>query len=258
MTKVSSREDSGRVDVFKHMLMLEALEKPDFFFIQIGAHDGITFDAICNFAKRFSWKGLVLEPQPRVFERLVKNYKTCPDVKPLNLAVFDHDGQADLFHFKSGRVPEHATMLASFSKDFVTNNGHGYKYDVTSTSVTCVTLPTLIDQQSVRRIDLLQIDTEGCDASIIRQMLKLPDHLLPHLVRFEAAMLPAELDKLEGALVARGYLTIFLEEFGAPDLIATRRRFDDFAERKVPIRYPSKTLPNSTLVGTDKHAPKLS
>jgi len=46
----------------------------NFFFIQIGAHDGRKDDPIYELVQRNRWSGILVEPQPDVFQRLKENY----------------------------------------------------------------------------------------------------------------------------------------------------------------------------------------
>jgi len=45
-------------------------------FVQIGANDGLHHDFIHDFALKQSWQGLLVEPNPPVFERLKQNYQS--------------------------------------------------------------------------------------------------------------------------------------------------------------------------------------
>ena len=47
----------------------------DFFFIQVGANDGITGDDLRKYILKYQWHGILVEPVPYVFDRLIKNYK---------------------------------------------------------------------------------------------------------------------------------------------------------------------------------------
>jgi len=53
----------------------------DFFFIQVGAYDGVTGDPICGYIRRYGWRGILLEPQRDVFLLLQKNYRDQPQLR---------------------------------------------------------------------------------------------------------------------------------------------------------------------------------
>ena len=52
----------------------EVGKKDDFFFIQVGANDGLMCDPIRQFIVKHSWGGILVEPVPDYFELLKKNY----------------------------------------------------------------------------------------------------------------------------------------------------------------------------------------
>ena len=160
MTSETDTSEADGISVFKHVLLLEALENDDFFFLQAGGHDGITFDPLRNFAKRFGWKGVVLEPQPAIFAKLVENYRDCPGVRCLNVAAGEEDGEVTLYKFRDGSdVPEHATMLASFDRAALELNGHGYQFPIEGIKVTALSLETLINEYCGGKLTFLQTDT---------------------------------------------------------------------------------------------------
>lgn len=60
---------------------------PNFFFIQIGANDGVSFDPIYKLVTKEKVKGIAIEPVTDIFEKLKINYKKHQQVKLLNLAI---------------------------------------------------------------------------------------------------------------------------------------------------------------------------
>src|SRR5690606_41620417 len=93
-----------------------AKEIPNFQFLQIGGNDGFVNDPIFKFVKRFSWKGIIVEPQKEVFEnRLSKTYRFEKNVILENVAIADKSGMRKLYKlgFSNARW---ATGLASFNR----------------------------------------------------------------------------------------------------------------------------------------------
>ena len=43
---------------------------PNFFFVQVGANDGVNHDPIFHHVRKYNWKGLLIEPIPDIFEKL--------------------------------------------------------------------------------------------------------------------------------------------------------------------------------------------
>lgn len=59
---------------FRAIVDARAKATKDFFFIQIGAHDGIMDDPIHEWIERFGWRGIFVEPQSAPFNRLKTGY----------------------------------------------------------------------------------------------------------------------------------------------------------------------------------------
>ena len=160
----------------------------DFFFVQIGAHDGLHFDPIRPFIKKRHWKGILVEPQPAIYQRLKANYREEPQLSFENAAISSHDGEAILYVFKkTAALPDHVTMLASFDKGALVHNGHHYQGEIEELKVPTLTLTTLLAKHRVTKIDLLQIDTEGFDFEIIKMLENCA--IKPELIHFESAFM---------------------------------------------------------------------
>ena len=69
----------------------------------------------------------------------------------------------------------------------------------------CRSLPSLVAELGLTRIDLLQIDAEGFDAAVVRMALKMP--VRPGCINFEHLHLSkADRQPLFDLLKANGYL----------------------------------------------------
>jgi len=62
------------------------------FYVDVGAHDGISINNTLYFEKNNNWTGINVEPIKKVFERLVINR---PNDINLNCAVCNNDGETD-------------------------------------------------------------------------------------------------------------------------------------------------------------------
>ncbi len=198
----------------------------DFIFVQIGAHDGLHGDHIHPFVKKYHWRGLLVEPQPVIFQRLLANYADEPQLSFENVAVAQRNGEAILYTFKkSPDLPDHASMLASFNRNALVYNGHNYKGEIEEIRVPTLDLDTLLTKHRIDKFDLLQIDTEGFDHEILKL---LPYYLYkPEIIHFESAFLNPERKKECGQLLHKlGYraLTIGI------DTIAYKQTGDGFEE----------------------------
>ena len=215
----------------------------DFFVIQIGANDGITNDPIHKFIKRDHWKGVLLEPQPKVFENeLSKIYQNDKGIHPLCAAIGSVDGSQKLYKiaFCDSRW---ATGLASFSLEnikFTFENGvvekncrkEGIEIPkndedrISYDEVSVISPESLIKKYNISKIDLLQIDAEGFDLEVIK-IFDIPQ-TLPEAIVFENENLDAtDLQDCYALLKRSGYR---LAKFGR-DTLALRNSetaFDKF------------------------------
>ena len=85
------------IDVFDLLMYKLAATVPDLFFVQIGANDGITDDPIRKYVTRYHWRGLLVEPQAEVFQRLLYNYRDEKQMIFEQAVVADTDGVAKFF-----------------------------------------------------------------------------------------------------------------------------------------------------------------
>jgi hypothetical protein len=75
ISKIRHPVERPYIDALDFILKDRIKENPDFFFLQIGANDGHTDDPIVGLVKKYHLRGLLVEPQPATFKRLVKNYQ---------------------------------------------------------------------------------------------------------------------------------------------------------------------------------------
>jgi FkbM family methyltransferase len=180
-------------------LLLAATPQP--FALQIGAMDGVRFDPIHSWLSRGGWKALLVEPLPDLFAALVRNYRDVPGLAFANVAIADHVGtltlnRVDPEAIRSGAAPEWSVGASSVFDD--RNSMGGVKISeadwarirphVRKETVACTTLAALLATECVERIDLLQIDTEGYDYQVLRQLDF--GRFRPAIVHLEHYLLP--------------------------------------------------------------------
>lgn len=137
----------------------------DFFFVQIGAFDGVTADPIYHLVKKHGWHGVLVEPQAEAFELLQKNYKDQSGLQFFSVAIGAEDGEISLFTRSDGLV-----QAASLEKHLMNKPGRRRKL-LQERRVPCWTFDRLLREANApHEIDLLQIDAEGFDYEIIRSL----------------------------------------------------------------------------------------
>ena len=134
-------------------------------FVEIGAHDGISFNNTAFFERELGWTGLCVEPISQVFEQLAKNRRAicvqvCVARRSGTRRFLRVRGYAEML---SGLIdcydPRHVTRIHSEVREA---GGSFEEIDVEA-----VRLDELIDRYGIRFIDLLCIDVEGAELEVL-------------------------------------------------------------------------------------------
>jgi FkbM family methyltransferase len=144
--------------------------EPDIYFLQIGAHDGLSYDPIHEYVRKYHWRGLLVEPQPAIFQKLTQNYAGEKQLAFENSAIAPKDGTLELHCFHNANAEDHASMLTSTRRHYLSLNGDGHRGIVKTITVPALSLASLLAKHQVERVNLLQIDTEGFDFEIIKMI----------------------------------------------------------------------------------------
>jgi FkbM family methyltransferase len=156
-----------KIDVLDILLKHTASQTPDFFFIQIGANNGVTNDPIREYVLKYHWRGILVEPQPDVFRELVANYAGETQLLFENVAIAPEDGVVTLLTVDHPSPSPHWHAQASLKRSHVTDNLPKGTL-VKELKVPALSVSTLLSKHAISKIDLLQIDAEGFDYDIIK------------------------------------------------------------------------------------------
>jgi FkbM family methyltransferase len=165
----------------------ELLDNKEIFFIQIGANDGVSVDPIHNLVKKNNWSGILFEPGKDAFESLVKNYDGYTNLTFVNAAVSNYDGKGELF---CGTTTPHFTLNELKAK-------HMFDVEPTAIEVEIISPKTIVEKYNIKNIDLLQIDAEGHDFTIIKSFPF--DVIKPKIIRYEYVNLTYDEMEADGA-----------------------------------------------------------
>lgn len=135
------------------------------YFLVIGAMDGISHDHLAPYIRQNKLKGTFVEPVPYQFNKLVNNYKEY-DVRFVNCAIGSFDGEDYICHVDFNMFDGHWNCGGSSLKPSKLMQS----FDLIKTKVQVKTLKTLIKEQNIEKIDILQIDAEGMDLEIYKQV----------------------------------------------------------------------------------------
>jgi FkbM family methyltransferase len=175
--------------------ILESRITDAFVFVDIGANVG---GYSLFVAMRAGQRGRVLavEPQPKIFERLVYNIRLNPlgTVKAVDCAVADKAGEVTLFVDEKNH--------GESSVKFVGMAGGP------SVRVSAKTLSDLLADEGFDHVDAIKLDVEGAEDLILEPFLRTaPDSLLPGLLLIENGTGRWQAD-LPALLAGRGYTMI--------------------------------------------------
>jgi len=160
-------------------------------FVQVGGNCGTNTpecaaggDPIWEYATRFGWKGVVVEPVPRLFEQLRGNYQPFPSITPLHGMVSDHAGV--------GKIVDFGEMSHEGNK---------------GVDVDSYTLEGLwadkVKSFAGSKVDILVVDAEGNEPKILSGPIPEPR---PKFILFEMSQLNgASKAQIDQNLVAHGY-----------------------------------------------------
>lgn len=173
-------------------------------FVQVGANDGVHADHIFPFVRSGKWTGVLVEPAPKPFERLIENYRDVVGLQFAQVAISPSEGRLPFYYVEGD------DGLSSFSLDTILS--HAPKYDdlqgmIRTLHVPTTTLDALCDDHGISAPAVIAVDTEGTD-DVVLETFSIETRR-PALVLFEHCHLSADRSAaLRDRLVAAGYRLI--------------------------------------------------
>jgi len=136
-------------------------------FVDIGAHDGVTYSNTCALEK-MGWTGLAVEPLPPVYEELVRN-RRCVTVRGCVAPAAGRrrfraiTGYSEML---SGLADEyHPRHLKRIAREMASHGG-----EVSDIDVECYDLNELLERHGIFQVDYLSIDVEGPELKILESI----------------------------------------------------------------------------------------
>lgn len=144
-------------------------EKKNGFFVDVGAHDGISFSNTYFFEKNLNWQGICIEPNPDIFQKLIKNRNaTCLQIGIANISTTTEYLKCSGFMLEmySGIIknmdPRHRKRIEHEMIEF------GGNTEIVNISV--LRLCDIFETYQIKQIDLLSIDIEGGEEEAIKSI----------------------------------------------------------------------------------------
>lgn len=141
----------------------------NFFYVDVGANDGLVVSNTAYFDLNLGWKGICIEPHPLAFDKLKNNR---PNSINLNLCVSDSEEVVDFLV-----IDGYAEMLSGIQKFY--HEGHlerinkeveihGGKKQINK--IHSKPLSKIFDEYDIKKIDYLSIDTEGSEYQVLNSI----------------------------------------------------------------------------------------
>lgn len=142
--------------------------KKGLFYIDVGANDGLTVSNTAFMEMDLEWDGICVEPHPEAFSRLEKNrqckkYNVCVSNVETDLNFYEIKGYAEML---SGIKSEYDDRHLDRIESEVHKNGG----EINVIKVKSMMLNSILEENNIKDIDYLSIDTEGSELSVLQSV----------------------------------------------------------------------------------------
>src|SRR5450432_1205209 len=138
------------------------------FFIEAGANDGVNQSNTLLFERKLKWRGLLIEPIPELAEKCRVNRPNCI-VENYALVPFDYSEKEIIMRFSNlmslvkGAMNSEEEEIAHIKKGEEVQNIETYEINVPAS-----TLNSILNTHGIGKIDLLSLDVEGYELSVLK------------------------------------------------------------------------------------------
>jgi len=159
-------------------------------FLEMGAHDGITFSNTKFFEDILNWSGILIEPNPSLFTELCKNRP-----KTINIPYAISKTEGELEFYKNGAVSSvKSNTTQEFFKGWHTENTEIIK-------VPSMRLDTVLHKTNIKRIDFWSLDVEGSEYEVLETM----DWSIPVYLICIETQTPERKKQCDDILISNGF-----------------------------------------------------
>jgi FkbM family methyltransferase len=176
-------------------LQLQILKEGEkFYFVQVGANDGVLADSLNPLIRKYRLRGCLVEPMKDVFHELIDNYSDQPQLDFRAVMIGEADGTGVIYRFKrDAPVPaDFYHGLARTDRDYIKRRAVSVGLSGMYESVQCTmqTFNTFMATLPSNNISMLYVDTEGSDDKIIESAFGAG--IFPPIINYEWTEMSAE------------------------------------------------------------------
>lgn len=136
-------------------------------FLDLGSNDGTTFSNSRALALK-GWKGVLVEPSPKAYEKLKALYKGQKGLYPYNVAITSRNGKAMLLESGPLVGKEDVALVSTFHAHEHDRFKATVKYE--PVEVKTFTWKTFLNRLVIKQFDFISCDCEGEDLNILKQI----------------------------------------------------------------------------------------
>lgn len=146
-------------------------------YIDVGAYDGITWSNSVALDELLNWKGICIEPNPTVFEKL-KSLR--PNAQCINAGCYSYVAQK-----KFWKITGRAEMLSGFKDNYdsqhierINRETKACNGTIEEIEIPIITLQNLIVENDIKQVDYLSVDVEGAELEVLKGLGIYTPHLI--------------------------------------------------------------------------------
>jgi FkbM family methyltransferase len=152
----------------------KALADDDKCLVVIGANNGLIEDFLTKYLDLPSVNAILVEPIRHLYLELQEKFRDFDNIQTENVAIYQRNCRKRIYRLgDSNGLPAWVEGLGSFDRAVISSHEAEVtemKKRIVPELVTCITFNALLKKYHIKRIHILQIDTEGYDSEIVRMI----------------------------------------------------------------------------------------
>lgn len=143
--------------------------KKEGFFVEIGAHDGVSFSNSYFFEKNLAWTGICVEPNPNIINVLQSNRNCICE----QICISDSNTKKPFLLCKGYMLEMYSGLVENYDPrhlDRIDREMYIFGGEKQIIWVDCCTLKSLFEKYKITHIDFLSIDIEGGEKAALESI----------------------------------------------------------------------------------------